>query len=230
MEFGLRENTYLFFLLVFCALFAWLGSLYTMEHPMWFGQPHFSTEEILRSRSLVHRLHAAEYKNAQIESEITLLSHRASQMLDAQAPEQTHSLMDLMGLIKQEGPGLEVVLKDNDRPLLLGDNPNTGIVHNSTLVQMANYLRVAGASAVAINGQPVNTLTPISCSGPIIVVNNTRITSPFTLQALGNPDTLERGLSRARGFMQYLRENGISVSIRHTTVSIPPQVIEGSGF
>lgn len=230
MEFGLRENTYLFFLLVFAVLIGWIGALYTMEHPMWFGQPHFSTEEILRSRSLVHRLHAAEYKNAQLESEITVLSHRASQMLDAQAPEQTHALMDILGLLKQEGPGLEVMLKDNDRPLLLGDNPNTGIVHNATLVQMANFLRVAGASGIAINGQPVNTLTPISCSGPIILVNNTRITSPFTIQALGNPDTLEQGLLEAKGFLQDLRENGIAVSIRHTTVSIPPQVVEGAGL
>lgn len=222
---SLNTLFYPFLAVVFMAVGFW-GTLYYQEHPGLFGNPVYSTDEILRTRALSHRLRQVEYENINLESQITELNLRMAHYYQDSEVSEVKTLTHLVGLIQQEGPGLEVTLKDSARPLLLGDNPNTGIVHNTDLVQVVNDLRAAGATSISINDQPVTTLTGISCSGPIILINGTRIASPFTIEALGDSEKLETYLKQPTSFIKELQKYGIEVSITPKDVSIPAATVD----
>lgn len=215
------ENTYLSFLLLVFLIIGFLGTSYYVEHSNRFAGQVYSTTEILRTRALSHRLKRVEYKNAHLESQIAELNLKMAELYDNSAHRQAQTLARFVGLIQQEGPGVEVVLKDTSKPLLLGDNPNTGIIHNTDLVQVVNELRAGGAKAVVINNQPIMNLTGISCSGPIILVNGSRIASPFVIQALGDPKPMIDYLEQPTGFLKELREYGIEVTVTPKDVMIP---------
>ena len=223
MKLAPPENTYLTFLLLVFLGIGFFGANYYMEHASRFvksTKPLYSTNEILRTRTLSHRLHGVEYQNAHLESEIAELNLKTTQQFEDTSPNGTFSRYT--GLLPQEGPGVEVTLKDSVKPLLLGDNANTGIIHNTDILQVVNELRGAGAKAISVNNQPIMTLTSISCSGPIIMVNGTRITSPFTVLALGDPQKIQQAEDKPTSYLKELKTYGIETTLTpRNLVSIP---------
>lgn len=221
------ENTYLAFMFLIFLGLGFLGTQYFMQHAGRFTGPLYSTEEILRSRELSHRLRRLEYQNATLESEVAELNMRMASLYHDKTSGEIRRLSRMVGLLKQEGPGLEIILKDSNRPLLPGDNPNTGIVHNTDLVQVVNALRASGATAIAINNQPVTTLTGITCSGPIILINGTRVASPFIIQAIGTePEKMASQLTAPGSFLKELQKYGIEVAVAPKHVEVPGNVQE----
>ncbi len=216
-----KKQTFFFFLFLLFLGFGFLGTQYYVQHEKQFSRSRYSTAEILRSRALSHRLRHVEYRNASLESEITELSLQASGRYSRAHQETIQQLSKFIGLVPQEGPGVEVLVKDSSKPLLLGDDPNVGIVHNTDLAEVVNDLRAAGATAVAINGQPVTSMTGINCSGPIIVINGTRVASPFKVQALGNPEKISAYLNRPTSFVKSLSKYGIETKVMKAKVAIP---------
>lgn len=94
------------------------------------------------------------------------------------------------GLAPLKGPGLKVVLDDSKRAPGQGENPNLYIVHDYQVRDVVNLLWRAGAEAIAINTERFVPTTSIYSSGGTIMVNSTRLSPPFTVQALGDPDRL----------------------------------------
>ncbi len=222
MKFRTFQFTYFIFLFLISAGLGFLGSIYYVQHEARFTKSRYSTAAILRTRALYHRLGQAEYQNAHLESQVEELNLKASEFYEDNAYITAQHLAKFVGVLGQEGPGLVITVKDSDKPLLLGDNPNTGIVHNSDLVEIVNELRVAGAKAVSINHQPIVNLTGISCSGPIITINGTRVTSPFVIEGLGNPNQMRKRLDKPKSFLKELQNAGISVEMMPGKVMIPP--------
>lgn len=217
----LLRNTFLPFLFLVFFGIGFLATLYYVKHENEFNRPVYSTQEIIRSRGLTDRLHQTEYRNAHLESEVAELNLKIAELFEQQSYIEAQRLARFIGLLQQEGEGVEVMLKDSSKPLLLGDNPNTGIVHNTDLVQVVNELRAAGATAIAINGQPVMGLTAISCSGPIVLINGTRITSPFVIHAMGDSKKISKALSEPTSFIKELYQFGIDAKVTPKQVIIP---------
>lgn len=215
------NNTFFIFLLLIFTGIGFFATSYYIKHKARFNTRVYSTEEIIRSRELTQRLHQVEYSNANLESQIAELNLKAAQLVEDQSYLEVQRLSRFIGLLQQEGKGVEIVLKDSAKPLLLGDNPNTGIVHNTDLVQVVNELRAAGALAIAINDQPIISSTAISCSGPIIVVNGTRIASPFTIKVLGNHNKILAALDKPSSFLKELKKFDIDISVNPKHVVIP---------
>ena len=217
-----KTNFMAFLLLIFLGL-GFMSTLYYIQHKSQFHQHVYSTAEIIRTRALSHRLHLAEYRNAHLESEIAELNLKAAggSYYDAAQYFQLQQLARFIGLEEQSGPGVAITIKDSNKPLLLGDNPNKGIVHNTDLVEVVNDLRAAGARAVAINHQPIMSLTGISCSGPIITINGTRVTSPFTVDALGDSNHLMNAMHQQQSFFKLLQKYDIQVDAAPKNVIIP---------
>lgn len=111
------------------------------------------------------------------------------------------------------GPGVLVKVDDSDKAVARGENPNLALVHNEDLLRIANELRAAGAEAVAINDQRLVEGSEVSCAGPTILVNQTRLVPPFEVRALGDPDTLGKALALRGGVVEYLRGYGIQVAV-----------------
>jgi len=111
--------------------------------------------------------------------------------------------LDILSGLKQEigletanGDGVEINLDDG-----IFAKRSTGQASDPSLVQAAdlrdivNLLFTAQAKAVSINDQRVIASSPISSVGNTILVNNFHVLPPFTIVAIGNADSIIRGLS-----------------------------------
>lgn len=126
------------------------------------------------------------------------------------------------GYTAMRGTGLEVVIKDSPSKLQKGEDPNLAIVHNDDLLRLVNELRAGGAEVVGINDQRLVETSEITCAGSTILVNQRRMTPPYVVKAIGNPEGLAAALNLRGGILDYLQFYGIQVSIsKRTEVQIP---------
>jgi uncharacterized protein YlxW (UPF0749 family) len=98
------------------------------------------------------------------------------------------------GLSTPRGPGVSVILDDSTKGMPAGDEAANYLIHDFELRDVASLLWLAGAEAVAINDERLVASTSIYCVGSTIIVNNTRLSPPYEIRALGNPSQLEEAL------------------------------------
>lgn len=117
-----------------------------------------------------------------------------------------------LGKVKVQGPGVKVTLSDAqynpDEP-----NVNNYIVHEHHVYKVINELYIAGASAVAINGQRLKHNSYILCTGPVITVDDVPSNAPFEITAIGDPEVLSSALNLTGGVKDQLVNENISFSL-----------------
>jgi uncharacterized protein YlxW (UPF0749 family) len=92
----------------------------------------------------------------------------------------------LTGSTPATGPGVRVVV--DDAPGAVSDQQR---VLAEDLYRLVNALWAAGAEAISVNGQRVTALTAIRFAGSAITINNSvSLSAPYTVLAIGNPDTM----------------------------------------
>lgn len=142
-----------------------------------------------------------------------------------QKEEQITLNNNLLGITNLVGQGVEITIKDDPNATretvgIFGD-VSAHIVHDGDLRAIVNELKNAGAEAISINGQRLVNNTAITCIGNVIKVNDEKITSPFTIKAIGFSESLI-GLDRPGSYIEELRDNGIVVTIKKSNkVEIP---------
>lgn len=135
---------------------------------------------------------------------------------------QIKSLEMVSGLTAVAGPGVRVDVRDN--PTVAGgdiSNFAPGLVHDFDLLQIVNELRAASAEAISVNGMRITAYTPIRCVGPVIHINWQPAASPFVIEAIGDPGTLESALLMPGGILANLKDEsrGPALPIKVTRVS-----------
>ncbi|MBO8159326.1 DUF881 domain-containing protein [Thermosyntropha sp.] len=141
-------------------------------------------------------------------------------MLDLQEELQRASMAACM--LPVEGPGIIVILDDSKRILQPGENPNNLLIHDIDILMLINELKASGAEAISINGERITAMTEIRCAGTMILVNWNKISPPFEIRAIGNPDMLESGLMIRGGIVEMLKVGGMQVNIQKMEkISIP---------
>ncbi len=122
------------------------------------------------------------------------------------------------GLVSVEGKGITVILDDVSPTQEMKDSGlynNAGIVHDTNISTFINELKAAGAEAISVNDERVVAMTEVRCVGPTIMINGTRVSAPFTIKAIGNPETLESALKISGGAVETATKiYGISVTIQ----------------
>jgi uncharacterized protein YlxW (UPF0749 family) len=98
----------------------------------------------------------------------------------------------LAGLTPLHGPGVYILLQDSPRVPLPGDDPTRYQIRDFQIRDVVNTLWQGGAEAVAINEERMVSTTAVYGSGGALLVNGSRLTSPYELRAIGNPDRLDR--------------------------------------
>lgn len=88
------------------------------------------------------------------------------------------------GAVEVRGPGVRIEVDDGP-----ADNPKAEIL-DVDLQKLVNGLWSAGAEAISVNGERVTNLTSVRVAGASITVNLERISPPYTVLAIGEPDTL----------------------------------------
>ena len=169
-----------------------------------------SVERIVALRS---RLNELESKAAATNDEVRLLTQRLQEYRAA------------AGLSDAAGEGVIITLGDSVRTPTLSDDANYYVIHDGYLRMMVNLMRRYGASAIAINDQRVLANSPIVCAGPIILINSSKMSPPYVIRALGEPETLFKGVSQYVFFkilMVYRDQFGITCSIqKEAQIAIP---------
>lgn len=126
------------------------------------------------------------------------------------------------GIVPLTGPGVTVVMTDAKTPIAGGTTVDSYIIHDSDLRSVINELYASGAEAVSVNGERLVSTSSVRCVGPTVLVNNTRLSIPFEITAIGDSKTLEAGLIVKGGIVDTLTPWGIDIKItRHTKVEVP---------
>ncbi len=95
------------------------------------------------------------------------------------------------GLVALRGPGVVVQLDDsNVAAPAPGTDPELYIIHDSDLRDVANLLWDGGAEAIAINDERLVNTTSVYCVGSTIMVNDTRLSPPYLVRAIGDRQQL----------------------------------------
>lgn len=144
-----------------------------------------------------------EYRNKRVSDKET------AQLLE----EEMQQLNEALGKTDVEGEGIVIQLIDKAGTQLSEDVMVEKIVAEDLLL-VINELFAAGAEAISINGHRVITTTSIfDINEDILKVNGERITSPYVINAIGNPDYLKSAVSGKGGQVDALQELGHEVSV-----------------
>ena len=172
-------------------------------------------------------LKEAEEKKINLEKQVSALRKQIEELhnsSDTGIPqEQMDKIYQLAGLTEVKGKGISVELDDRNSSKL-ATTDNDGLVHSDDILKLVNELKSAGATALAINNQRLVTTSEIIEAGSSIMVNQTRLVSPYTIYAIGDPETLKVSLSIRGSIIEYLRFYGINVKIitNSTPMALPP--------
>lgn len=129
------------------------------------------------------------------------------------------------GLIPLTGTGIVLQLEDSLRPVTDGTSQSDYLVTALDIRTAVAELWLAGAEAVAVNGERVTPTTAIIDIGSSVLVNSAYLAPPFRLTALGPSDLYAR-LSASPGFVELVRARADGYGIRLSfaepqTVDIP---------
>lgn len=116
----------------------------------------------------------------------------------------------LAGLTNVEGEGITITMRDAKVKQDL--DPSLFLIHDMDIIRVFNELKIAGAQAIAINGERVLTVSEIMCAGPTVRINRNRYPVPYVINAIGNTDTLSSTLENSLIF-QLLKDYDISIKI-----------------
>lgn len=104
------------------------------------------------------------------------------------------------GELAATGPGLEVRLSDPAPAPVQTDIPGRGsptpangghILFDHDLRSVVNELWVDGAEAIAVNGVRLTPTSAVRFAGGAVLVDLQAISSPYVIDAIGNPDALD---------------------------------------
>lgn len=126
--------------------------------------------------------------------------------------EETNNLLDsellqtnkLVGKTDVTGEGVIINLADNEN----------AVVEATDLLKLVNELRLAGAEAISINDKRIVNMSEIVNVDETILVNTERITSPYTVKAIGNQKYLSSALSlKNSGYIDKFTSSGKTITM-----------------
>lgn len=148
--------------------------------------------------ALVTMVQSLSDRRSRLENELNTLD-KASQ--DASITESLEYRLEQLQIFNGSkdvvGPGVSVVIT--------GDSPFLGL----DILDIINELWVSGAEAISVNDIRIVASTSIIDTTdendlPVITVNGQKILTPVIIKAIGDPDTLEKGLTFTGGIIDNL--------------------------
>lgn len=134
------------------------------------------------------------------------------------------------GLIGLEGTGIVLQLSDSTATLPAGANRADYVVSGRDIRVVVEELWLAGAEAIAVNGERVTVSSAILDIGGTILVNSAYLAPPYQVSAIGPPDLFER-LSESAGWVDLLRARseafGIGVAVAEPESVVIPAYAGG---
>jgi uncharacterized protein YlxW (UPF0749 family) len=165
-----------------------LGALVSLQWTTQVARSAGSSDRIDRT------MHQLELEQAELKREVGRLREELNAR-QREAVAHTAMLKELRteltlekaraGLLDVRGPGVRVILDDS--PFVSGGDANDLLIHDFDLRDVINVLWLAGAEAVAVNDERIINSTSIYCVGTTVMVNDTRLSPPYQVSAIGDP-------------------------------------------
>jgi uncharacterized protein YlxW (UPF0749 family) len=129
------------------------------------------------------------------------------------------------GLIPLTGTGIVFRLGDSTHPVPANGNPADYAVTARDIRTVMTELWLAGAEAIAVNGERVTATTGVLDIGGTILVNSAYLAPPYQISAIGPTDMLDQ-LGKSQGWVAFIDTRrghfGIDVSFAEPpTVEVP---------
>lgn len=169
-------------------------------------------DDLLKLRDKYNELKKAYDENKLVVDEYGSNSATNDKLIAAMKQELTTATA-LAGLKAVKGEGIIITIEDSTRQPTGDLTYEDLIIHNTDLESVVNELKVAGAEAISINGNRIVSTSSIRCVGPVILINDQKIASPFIIKAIGNAQYLESALNLKGGIADYLRKYGKKCNI-----------------
>lgn len=170
---------------------------------------------------LVGRIHAKTKsadtladKNAKTSAAIEASQQRALHGQNKALLKRNRHLRVVAGVTAVSGEGITITVSDGEAdggsdsdPRQNDDTENR--VQDRDVQTVVNALWAAGADAIAVNGQRLTSLSSIRSAGGAILVDYKPLTQPYTIEAIGNSDTLQSRFAASTGgnYLQGLKSN-----------------------
>ena len=111
----------------------------------------------------------------------------------------------IFGLTNIEGEGIIINLTDTDER----------VYDYKDLLNLVNELRAAGAKAISINNQRIVNMSDIAnVNYRYMMINKTRVSSPYIIKAIGDKTYLKSALTIKNGYMDLKQKDGYEISIQ----------------
>ncbi len=146
-----------------------------------------------------------EAEQADLKKQIADLRARLNEAQAVEAEQKT-SLLDInkqigeqrmaAGMIALHGPGVVATFDDSAaRSVPENEDPENYILHDYDLRDILNTLWAAGAEAISLNGERIVSNSSLYCVGTTVICNATRISPPYAVRAIGEPEALRAALT-----------------------------------
>lgn len=169
-------------------------------------------EQLTREQKKTEELKAAIDQNLVMQNEI--IKAYIDQQNDVQLSDEWERIKLSTGLVDLKGSGITIKL--DDAPVRQPDTPvGWQIIHDQDIKVILNDLKIAGAQAIAINGERIVPMSEQLCAGPTIRINGNRYPVPYYIEVIGDPDELFESISKSRRITD-MAELGIRVEIKRS--------------
>lgn len=124
------------------------------------------------------------------------------------------------GFTRLSGQGVAITLDDSKS----GPTANESIVHAADLRDIINLLWGSTAEAISINDERIVSSTAIDCIVNTILINNTRISNPFVIKAIGDKTVMAQRLNDKSILtdLHNRKSTGLIFKIEHSSQVIVP--------
>ena len=124
----------------------------------------------------------------------------------------------LAGLTTVKGQGVTIVLDETKALEKIAIDAgfydsNVFLITGSDIMTMINELTLNGAEVISVNDQRITSQTAIVSNGPKIQINGVTMAAPYTIKAIGNPETLADGVYLKGGVIDMLKGLKIDVTV-----------------
>ncbi|WP_081680343.1 DUF881 domain-containing protein [Cellulomonas sp. URHD0024] len=154
--------------------------------------------EILEGQ-IGERTEKAENLQAQIDELTGQVSSLQAEVLgddDRALQEGADAVAVESGVQPVEGRGLRIELTDAPTEDPDTEDPKLR-VQDQDLQVLVNGLWASGAEAIAVNGQRLTSMTAIRSAGDAVLVDLVPLSSPYKVDAIGNPVAMQPALARS---------------------------------
>lgn len=129
----------------------------------------------------------------------------------------------LAGYKEGEGPGVVITVDDPPNDFFMGGDGSFIMYNYDLILELVNKLNAAGAEAISINDQRYISTTEIYYTSNTMLINSVPTRPPFTIKAIGNPETLEAALNMRYGIVWSMRQVfGLQVNVKkESNITMP---------